>query len=88
MNEQNEYSGYSTDELRKKLNRFKKIQMAMLIVAVLASIAIAIASYTKNASQGYTMIPIFLVVGIGYPFMAFGGIKKKLKEEIDTRIAQ
>lgn len=87
MKDQNEFAGYSIDELQSKLNRFKKIQMAMMILAVLASIAIAITSYVKEASQGYTMIPIFLVVGIGYPFMAFGGIKKKLQEELDHRSA-
>ena len=87
MNDQNEFAGYSVEELRNKLNRFKKIQMAMLILAVVASIAIAVASFIKEASQGYTMIPIFLVVGIGYPFMAFGGIKKKLQEELDNRSA-
>ena len=88
MNEQNEYAGYSVDELRTKLNRFKRIQMAMLILALLASIAIAITSFVKNASQGYTMIPIFLVVGIGYPFLAFGGIRKRLQEELNSRNCQ
>lgn len=85
MNEQNEYASYSVDELRTKLNRFKKIQMAMLILALLASITIAITSFVRNANQGYAMIPIFFVVGIGYPFLAFGGIKKRLQEELENR---
>lgn len=85
MSEQNEYSSYTNDELSKKLNKFKKLQVGMMAAAVVASVAIAIVSYTKGADQGYKMIPIFLAVGIGYPFLAFGGIKKKIQTELNSR---
>lgn len=85
MNDQNEYAGYSIEELNIKLNRFKKIQMAMYIAAILASITIAIVSYVQNAPKGYQMIPIFLVLGIGYPFLAFGGLRKKIQTELNSR---
>ena len=85
MSEQNEYSGFSKEELSAKLNKFKKIQLAMTIMAIIASVAIAIASFIKEAPDGYKMIPIFLIVGIGYPFLAFGGIRKKIQTELETR---
>ncbi len=86
MSSENEYSGYTNEELASKMNRFKKIQMTMTILAIVASIAIAIVSFTRNATQGYQMIPILLVVGIGYPFLAFGGIKKKIEKELSHRV--
>ncbi|NVJ47178.1 MAG: hypothetical protein HWE07_08610 [Cytophagia bacterium] len=85
MSEQNEYSDYNVDELNRKLSKFKKLQMAMTIAAVLASLAIAIVSYIKDAPQGYKMIPIFLIVGIAYPYLAFGGIRKKIQAELEER---
>lgn len=85
MSSENEYSGYTNEELVSKMNRFKKIQMAMSIAGIVASLAIAIVSFNKNASQGYQLIPIFLVVGIGYPFLAFGGMRKKIQSELDNR---
>jgi len=83
--ENSEYSSYSSEELNKKINRFKKLQIGMTIVAIVASAVIGIVSFTRNAPQGYQMIPILLVVGIGYPFLAFGGMRKKMKSELESR---
>lgn len=83
--ENSEYSSYSSEELNKKINRFKKLQIGMTIVAIVASAVIGIVSFTRNAPQGYQMIPILLVVGIGYPFLAFGGMRKKMKSELENR---
>ena len=83
--ENSEYSSYSSEELNKKINQFKKLQIGMTIVAIVASAVIGIVSFTRNAPQGYQMIPILLVVGIGYPFLAFGGMRKKMKSELENR---
>jgi hypothetical protein len=85
MSDQNEYSELSNDELSRKLNKFRKLQLGIFIAALVASIAVAVVSFSKNATQGYQIIPLFLIVGIAYPFMAFGGIRKKIKTELDSR---
>ncbi|GHE62325.1 hypothetical protein [Roseivirga thermotolerans] len=85
MNGTNEYSEYSKEELNAKLNKFKRLQKAITIAAILAAVVIVIVSYLRNAPQGYKMAPIFLIVGIGYPYLAFGGIKTKIQLELENR---
>lgn len=85
MSNNSEYAAYSTDDLNKKINKFKKLQVMMTALAIIASLVIGIVSYTRNAPQGYQMIPILLVVGIGYPLLAFGGIRKKMQTELEQR---
>lgn len=85
MSEQNEYSDYNVDELNRKLSKFKKLQAIMTVLAIVASVAIAAVSFIKDTPQGYKMIPIFLIVGIAYPYLAFGGIRKKIQAELEGR---
>ena len=85
MATQNEYADYSVEELQKKEQRFKKLQKLMMIGAVIVSILIAGLAYSRGADQGYKMIPLVLIAGIVYPLLGYGGIRKKIKTEIEAR---
>ena len=85
MATENEYADYSLDELKKKEQRFKKLQKLMMIAAVVVSVLIAGLAYSRGADQGYKMVPLVLIAGIVYPFLGYGGIRKKIQAEIEAR---
>ena len=87
MSRQNEYSGFSIEELNLKAAKYKRVQMGMMIMSVAFSAIIAIASYIKGSETGYQIIPILLLAGTIYPLLTFGSMRKKIQKEISTRNA-
>lgn len=85
---ENEYADYSVDELKKKAERFKKLQKIMMIGAVVVALLIAGVAFTRGAEQGYKMIPLVLIAGIVYPLLGYGGIRKKIQAELEERAAK
>lgn len=85
MLRQNEYAGFSIEELHLKAHKYKRVQMGMMIMSVAFSAIIAIASYCKGSDTGYQIIPILLLAGTIYPLLTFGSMRKKIQREIATR---
>ncbi len=82
---ENEFSGYSIEELEVKKKRFLKLQKVISVIAIIFALTVVILAISKQASQLYSLSGLLLVLGIGYPMMAFGPIRKKIQEEIDSR---
>ena len=57
----------------------------MIIMAVVVSAIIAIMTLVKGSNNSLPMVPIILIVGLAYPLLAFGPMRKKIQEEIDSR---
>lgn len=85
MSDQNEFSGYSVEELELKKLKFKKIQRAILILCLISAAVAVVVSISEKTSELYPVIGLILVLGIGYPLMAFVPIRKKIQAEIDSR---
>lgn len=85
MSDENEFAVYSLEELESKKKRFKRIQVGMILMAAIVSAVLTIVTLVKDASNGLQIVPIILVVGIAYPLLAFGPMRKKIQEEIDSR---
>lgn len=81
----NEFEEYSVDELEVKIKKFKKLQTTLMSFAVVIAIAVAIYAYSIGSNEGYTITPIILIVGFGYPLWAFGNLRRNAQREIDSR---
>ncbi|MFY0592414.1 hypothetical protein [Roseivirga sp.] len=81
----NEFEGYSVEELEVKKKKFLRLQVTLMSFAGLIALAVGIYSYVIGNSQGYTLIPIVLIVGFGYPLWAFGNLRRNAQREIDSR---
>lgn len=81
----NEFEGYSIEELEVKKKKFKKLQTILMSFSVVIAIAVAIYAYSIGSTEGYTVIPIILIVGFGYPLWAFGNLRRNAQREIDSR---
>ena len=81
----NEFEEYSVEELEIKKKKFMKLQVTLMSFAALIAVAVAIYSFVIENSQGYTLIPIILIVGFGYPLWAFGNLRRNAQREIDSR---
>ncbi|MBO3700449.1 hypothetical protein [Roseivirga sp. E12] len=85
MSDRNEFADHSIEELKQKQKKFKAIQKVILILCLItSSIAIGV-SIWKETSELYPVIGLTLIIGIGYPIMAFGPMQKKIQAEIDSR---
>lgn len=85
MSDQNEFSDFSVEELKLKKQKLKAIQRVILILCLTtAAIAIGV-SIWKETSELYPVIGLTLILGIGYPLMAFGPTQKKIQTEIESR---
>lgn len=87
MARENEYQGYSVEELNSKASRYKKMQFGMMIMSVVFAGIIALVTYAKGQESGYQIIPILLLAGIIYPILTFGSMRKKIQKEIGSRKA-
>lgn len=87
MARENEFQQYSVEQLESKANRYKKIQLGMMLMSVVFAAIIAAVTYAKNSENGYQIIPILLLVGIVYPLLTFGNMRKKILKEIGNRKA-
>lgn len=85
MSNENEFSGYSIEELEAKKKKFLKLQQIISGMAILFAIIIGAIAFSKEATQLYPVIGLLLILGIGYPMMTFGPIRKKIQEEMDNR---
>ncbi|RKQ43443.1 hypothetical protein BXY85_4065 [Roseivirga pacifica] len=85
MASESEYANYSSDELNKKANRYKKVQIGMMVMAVAFAAIVGIYSAINELKEGYQMAGIFLVAGIAYPLLTFGAMRKKIKAELENR---
>ena len=48
-------------------------------------IIIAIAAKTKENMQVFQLVPFLVILGVVFPFIIFGPIRKKIQLEIDSR---
>lgn len=81
----NEFEEYSVNELEVKIKKFKKLQTTLMSFAAVIALAVAIYAYSIGSKEGYTIIPIILIVGFGYPLWAFGNLRRNAQREIDSR---
>ncbi len=85
MSNQNEFSNLSIDELRLKKQKLKAIQRVILILCLTTAAIAIFVSVWKETRELYPVIGLTLILGIGYPLMAFGPTQKKIQAEIDSR---
>lgn len=83
----NEFAHYTLEVLEKKKRHFKRLQMMMLIITIVATIIISIAALTRDNMKVFQLIPFLAIAGVGFPLMVFGPIRKKIQTEIDSRPA-
>lgn len=87
MARENEYQNFTIEELNSKANRYKKLQMGVMVMSVIFSAIIALFSFIKGINTGYQIIPLLLLTGIIYPLLTFGSMRKKILKEIESRHA-
>lgn len=85
MSRDNEFAQYTVDVLEKKKRHFKRLQLMMLIMTGVAIIIVAVAAKTKENMQVFQLVPFLVILGVVFPFLIFGPIRKKIQLEINSR---
>lgn len=85
MCSENEFSQYSSEKLNKMAGQFKKRQQIIMGIGVAAAIVIAVMAIASGNSGMYPVAGLLIVMGIGYPVMTLGPIRKKIQEAIELK---
>ena len=87
MSLDNEFSQYSTEKLIKLAKQFKIRQQVIMIIGLSAAAIIAIMAIGSGNSGMYPVAGLLIVMGVGYPLMSLGPIRKKIQEALDSKNA-
>ena len=84
----NEFSQYSVEKLTRMAKQFKTRQQVIMIFGLTAAVVIALMAIGNGNTGMYPVAGLLIVMGVGYPLMSFGPIRKKIQEALDAKKAQ
>ena len=85
MSSENEFSKYSAEKLNKMASQFKKRQQIIMIIGITAAAVIGFMAIGSGSTGMYPVAGLLIVMGVGYPLMTLGPIRKKIQEAIEHK---
>ncbi len=87
MSSKNEFSDYSVEKLTRMANQFKKRQQIIMIVGITAAAVIGFMAIGSGNTGMYPVAGLLIVMGVGYPLMSLGPIRKKIQQALEAKQA-
>jgi uncharacterized membrane protein len=85
---ENEFAKYSITELERKKTSFKKRQLFIMIFCGISVLILSIVAIINKNNEMYQLIPFLLISGVALPYIVFNPIRKKIQQQIDTKMSK
>ena len=85
MSSENEFAQYSVEKLTRMASQFKKRQQIIMIIGVTAAAIIGFMAIGSGNTGMYPVAGLLIVMGVGYPLMSLGPIRKKIQEALEAK---
>ena len=85
MSSENEFSQYSSEKLTKMARQFKTRQQLIMIVGIAAAAVISFMAIGSGNTGMYPVAGLLIIMGVAYPLMTLGPIRKKIQEALEAR---